>query len=328
MVVLDHVPKKYVITGVAGFIGSHLCERLLRDDHEVVGIDCFGTNYSRDLKASNIALSLENSRFRFAEISLCEDDIKSEIRGADAIFHLAGEPGVRPSWGADFRKYAENNVLATQRLLESMVESDVERIVYASSSSIYGDAETMPTPETATPRPISPYGASKLAGEVLCDTYARSRDLDVRTVRYFTVFGPRQRPDMAFNIFCRAALTGQRCTIFGDGYQSRDFTYVDDAIEATYTAANIDSSDDQVFNIGGGLMANLRDVVSAIEIASGQTLDVEFGTKQLGDVRDTIADITRAEQRLGFFPSTTLQDGIASELAWLAMVTGKDEAYG
>lgn len=322
----DQISRRYVVTGAAGFIGSHLVERLLRDNHEVIGIDCFGANYSRNLKARNIEQSQDNCRFRLAEISLCTDDIDCEIRGADAIFHLAGEPGVRPSWGVDFHKYAANNVLATQRLLESMVASNVERIVYASSSSIYGNAEIMPTPETATPKPISPYGATKLAGEILCDTYARSRDLDVRILRYFTVFGPRQRPDMAFNIFCRAALAGRNCTIFGDGYQSRDFTYVDDAVEATYAAATIDSSEDQIFNVGGGLMANLRDVVLAIEKASGQTMDVEFGSKQLGDVRDTIADVRRAEQLLGFSPTTTLQDGIASELSWLASSTDRDEA--
>jgi len=311
------LPGSTVVTGAAGFIGSHLVDLLLRSGVEVVGIDCLNDTYGRAAKLTNLRWALGQETFRLETIDLAEDEIDPVVEGADTIFHLAGEPGVRPSWGNRFSRYSRNNVLATQRLLDSASRLEAVRFVYASSSSIYGDAEVFPTPEDTTPMPISPYGSTKLAGEHLSEVYARSRKLDVRIVRYFTVFGPRQRPDMAFNIFCNSALDCKQITVFGDGMQTRDFTFVEDAARATLEAGLVEDPEFRVFNIGGGMRVTLVDVIEAIGKAAGGPLDVNFTSEQVGDVRDTLADVSRAKALLGFAPRTTLLDGISAELEWV-----------
>lgn len=320
------LPRKVVVTGAAGFIGSHLVDRLLRSGVDVVGIDCLNENYGGATKLTNLRAAFDQEAFKLETIDLAEDEIDPVIEGASAIFHLAGEPGVRPSWGERFSRYSRNNVLATQRLLDSASRLDGVRFVYASSSSIYGDAAVFPTPEETTPMPISPYGSTKLAGEHLSETYARSRGLDLRIVRYFTVFGPRQRPDMAFNIFCNSALDGDQITVFGDGLQTRDFTFVDDAARATLEAGLVADPEFRVFNIGGGMRVTLVDVIEAIGEAAGSPIDVAFTAEQVGDVRDTLADVSRAKAVLGFSPRTTLLEGISAELEWVRSLRRKDGA--
>src|ERR687891_67830 len=227
-----------LVTGCAGFIGSHLTESLLEDGHEVLGVDCFNDNYARSQKLANLRAALDFDSFRFARCDLAEVDASLLLDGCDAVFHQAAEPGVRSSWGARFETYVRNNVSATQRLLEAALPLREQiRFVYASSSSVYGDAATLPTPEDTPPRPLSPYGVTKLSAEQLCVLYHANHGLQTVALRYFSVYGPRQRPDMAFNRFCRAALADEPVTLFGDGRQTRDFTYVADVVAATRAAA-------------------------------------------------------------------------------------------
>src|ERR671914_301902 len=226
-----------LVTGCAGFIGSHLTESLLGDGHEVLGVDCFNDNYDRSQKLANLRVALDFESFRFARCDLEEADVSGLLAGCETVFHLAAEPGVRSSWGSRFDVYLRNNLAATQRLLDSAMPLADIRFVYASSSSVYGDAETLPTPEDTPPRPLSPYGVTKLGAEQLCLLYHVNHGLQTVALRYFSVYGPRQRPDMAFNRFCRAALADEPITLFGDGRQTRDFTYVADVVAATRAAA-------------------------------------------------------------------------------------------
>ena len=228
---------RVLVTGCAGFIGSHLTESLLFDGHEVVGIDCFNDNYGRPAKRQNLEHALEWKEFDFVPLDLVRGELAPLIEECDVVFHLAAEPGVRSSWGDRFESYERNNIAATHQLLEAAKLVPEKRFVYASSSSVYGQAEMLPTPESTTPRPFSPYGVTKLAAEHLCDAYHRNFGVALVSLRYFSVYGPRQRPDMAFNIFCRAALDGQPLHVYGDGGQTRDFTYVADVVAATRAAA-------------------------------------------------------------------------------------------
>src|SRR5438094_5350947 len=233
-------PTRVVVTGAAGFIGSHLCERLLADGHEVIGIDSFSDYYERGRKEQNLETLRSDGRFTLEELDLVAADLSKPLRGAKVVFHLAGQPGVRPSWGGHFDRYVQDNIVATQRLLEALREVAVERLVFASSSSVYGDAEMFPTKETALPRPVSPYGMTKLAAEHLTFVYLRNFGIPATSLRYFTVYGPRQRPDMASVRFMDALGEGQEIGIFGDGEQTREFTYVSDAVEGTVKAASAD----------------------------------------------------------------------------------------
>src|ERR687891_1092864 len=241
-----------LVTGCAGFIGSHLTESLLGDGHEVLGVDCFNDNYDRSQKLANLRIALDFESFRFARCDLAEADVSGLLAGCETVFHLAAEPGVRSSWGTRFHVYLRNNLAATQRLLESAVSLTDIRFVYASSSSVYGDAETLPTPEDTPPRPLSPYGVTKLGAEQLCLLYHVNHGLQTVALRYFSVYGPRQRPDMAFNRFCRAALAEEPVTLFGDGRQTRDFTYVADVVAATRAAALSAAAPGRGFKRGGG----------------------------------------------------------------------------
>jgi UDP-glucose 4-epimerase len=309
---------KALVTGCAGFIGSHLTEALLADRVDVIGVDCFNDNYGRRQKLENLETARQWDHFDFVPLDLSRGELGDLVEECDTVFHLAAEPGVRSSWGMRFDQYLRNNVLATQLLLEAMRATPGKRFVYASSSSIYGEAEALPTPEATTPRPHSPYGMTKLAGEHLCTLYHGNHGLDAVMLRYFSVYGPRQRPDMAFNIFCRAAGSGEPITVFGDGRQTRDFTYVADVVAATRAAAAMPDPDGRVFNIGGGSRTALAEAIDLIGGFAGRPLDVRHLPMQDGDVRDTGADTTLAEQLLGYAPTTAFEDGLRAEFEWVA----------
>jgi UDP-glucose 4-epimerase len=306
-----------LVTGVAGFIGSHLAERLLHEGYHVVGIDGFTDYYPRASKERNLTTLQGQPGFTLIEADLLALDLPRLLSdcGCETIFHSAAQPGVRASWGATFEVYTQHNLLATQRLLEACRTTPQRRFVYASSSSIYGDAETLPTPEYVTPHPISPYGVTKLAGEHLCRLYWRTAGIPTVSLRYFTVYGPRQRPDMAFHRFIRALLAGEMITIYGDGEQTRDFTFIADVVEANLLAARQPVAG-QVFNIGGGSQASVNQVLSLLEQLTGQSTQVQRHDRQLGDVRHTAADISQARQLLGWRPAVTLVDGLAAQVAW------------
>ena len=307
-----------LVTGCAGFIGSHLTESLLMDGHAVLGIDCFNDNYGRRDKLANLAHAQSWDGFDFVPVDLSRGDLDDIVEESDAIFHLAAEPGVRASWSQRFETYVRNNVTATQHLLQAATRSPDKRFVYASSSSVYGQAETFPTREDVLPRPHSPYGVTKLAAEHLCSTYHANFGVQSVSLRFFSVYGPRQRPDMAFNAFCRAAVAGEPIVVFGDGLQTRDFTYVGDVVRALRAAHTADAAVGGVYNIGGGSRVALREALEIIDRHSSRPLEVRYEDVQRGDVRDTGADTTAARADLGFAPAVSLEDGLAAEFEWVA----------
>jgi nucleoside-diphosphate-sugar epimerase len=308
-------PSRVVVTGAAGFIGSHLCERLLSLGHQVIGIDSFTDYYDRALKEQNIADSKANAAFAFEEIDLVEADLPRILSGAKVVYHLAGQPGVRPSWGGQFDRYVRDNIIATQRLLESLKEMPIDRLVFAGSSSVYGDAEMFPTKESALPRPVSPYGVTKLAAEHLALLYTKNFGLPAVSVRYFTVFGPRQRPDMAFSRFMQALVDHEAIEVFGDGEQTREFTYVSDAVEGTLKAARADVAG-QVFNLGGGSRVTINGVLSTLEEISGIKVRRQTLAAAPGDPRHTGASINLARERLGWEPRVSLREGLTKQWQW------------
>jgi UDP-glucuronate 4-epimerase len=306
-----------LVTGCAGFIGSHLTEALLADGGSVVGVDCFNDNYGRAEKLRNLDSAMQWDAFDFIPIDLARGDLFDLAEDCDVIFHLAAEPGVRPSWGDRFEQYMRNNVLASQHLLEAVRTQPSKRFVYASSSSVYGQAETFPTPESSTPKPFSPYGVTKLSAEHLCDLYHGNYGISTVILRLFSVYGPRQRPDMAFNRFCRAAIEGGPISVFGDGRQTRDFTFVDDVVTALRIAAARDGIEGRIFNVGGGSQVSVMDAVALLGEISGRPLELHSDAPRHGDVRDTCADTSRAQKELGFVPRTELSEGLAAELEWM-----------
>jgi len=306
---------RVLVTGVAGFIGSHVAEALVARGDRVRGVDCFLDYYPRAVKERNLAALGRSERFEFREEDLVTTDVDRLVDGVDAVIHLAAQAGVRASWGRDFRVYVDANVLATQRLLEAAAPRRL-RFVYSSSSSIYGDAPDFPTLESTLPRPISPYGVSKLAGEHLCRLYTQSTGMPTISLRYFTVYGPRQRPDMAFHRFLRAQLEGRTLTVFDDGAQTRDFTFVGDAVAANLLALER-GTPGAAYNIGGGSRVSVNHVLEIIGELSGAAPRVERAEKQRGDVRDTHASTDAAVRELGWQPRTGLRDGLAAELEWL-----------
>lgn len=307
--------QRVVVTGAAGFIGSHLCERLLALGHQVVGIDSFTDYYDRARKEQNLEDSRAHSNFTFEELDLVDADLHRVLRGAQVVYHLAGRPGVRPSWGEQFDGYLRDNVLATQRLLECLKETPVDRLVFAGSSSVYGDAEMFPTKESALPRPVSPYGVTKLAAEHLTLLYTKNFGLPVVSVRYFTVYGPRQRPDMAFARFMQALATGEAIQVFGDGEQTREFTYVSDAVEGTIKAATADVVG-QVFNLGGGSRVTINRVLATLEDISKIQAKRTNLPEAPGDPRHTGASINLARERLGWEPRVSLREGLTKQWEW------------
>ena len=304
-----------LVSGVAGFIGSHLAERLVRDGQEVIGIDCFLDYYPREVKEENLAGLKKSPNFHFLEANLLELDLPALVQKTDFIFHLAAQAGVRASWGESFSIYTENNIRATQRLLESCKGQKVSKFILASSSSVYGDAEEMPTSENSAPKPVSPYGLSKLACEHLCYLYWKNYKIPYLALRYFTVYGPRQRPDMAFHKFLRAALHGKEIEIYGDGNQTRDFTYISDIINATVKSISTDAVAESV-NLGGGSPATIWQVLNIIEEITGKRVRLRHIEEQKGDVRHTCADITKAQRILGYAPQVRLGEGLRKQFLW------------
>ena len=307
---------KALVTGAAGFIGSHLSEALVRGGHEVTGIDAFLDYYPREIKERNLDLLRGSERFSLIETPLQELDLKPILERMDAVFHLAAQAGVRASWGEEFSIYTENNIRATQRLLEAAVGVSLRSFVYASSSSVYGDGVPLPMPEEIPLHPVSPYGVSKLAAEMLCHLYFVNYSLPVVSVRYFTVYGPRQRPDMAFHRMLRSILQEKPFSLFGDGRQTRDFTFITDAVSATLAAAE-KGRPGRVYNIGGGSRVSMLEVIEVIESLTGSKLHLVREPAQKGDMRDTYADTTAAQEELAHRPSVGLREGLAEEWDWL-----------
>jgi UDP-glucuronate 4-epimerase len=310
---------RVVVTGVAGFIGSHLAEALLGHGWDVVGIDAFTDYYATADKWSNLAGLLERPGFELVTGDLASADVRAPLEGAAVVFHQAAQPGVRTSWGREFAGYLHHNVLATQRLVESCVEAAVPRLILASSSSVYGNAPSYPTTEDSATRPVSPYGVSKLAAEHLCLAYADPgvSSMRVAILRYFTVYGPRQRPDMGFRRFMEAALAGRPIVVYGDGEQTRDFTYVDDVVRANLLAMAAPVHADAI-NIGGGRRVSLNEALDLIGRTTGRRLHIDRRPAPPGDVRHTGADGTRAKALLGYRPQTDLATGLTAQATWLA----------
>jgi len=308
---------KSIVTGAAGFVGSQVADRLLALGHEVVGVDCFTDYYDRTIKEQNIVAARRDAHFRLLDEDLLDLDLVSLLDGADYVFHLAGQAGVRPSWGAHFAGYLRHNIAATQRLLEAAKDAKLQRFVFASSSSVYGDAKTLPVTEETIPRPVSPYGVTKLAAEHLCSLYGRVYGLPVVSLRLFTVYGPRQRPEMAIQRFLTAAASGERVSIYGDGAQTRDFTFVDDVVQAHVRAMDA-SGGEAVYNICGGSRISVNDLLDLIRHVSGRPLEVEYEEAAPGDARHTLGDNSRARAALGFDPQTKVADGVAAQWRWLS----------
>ena len=306
---------KVVVTGAAGFIGSHLCERLLADGHEVLGIDSFSDYYDRARKKRNLEVTRAHDNFTLVELDLVDGDVSRALRGAKLVFHLAGQPGVRPSWGDHFDRYVQDNIVATQRVLEALRENPVDRLVFASSSSVYGDAEMFPTKESALPRPVSPYGMTKLAAEHLVFVYMRNFGIPATSLRYFTVYGPRQRPDMAFCRFMEALVDEQEIEIYGDGEQTREFTFVSDAVDGTVKAATADVVG-QVINLGGGSRVTVNRVLDTLEDISRLKPKRRHLPAAPGDPRHTGASINLAREKLGWEPRVSLRDGLTRQWEW------------
>ncbi|HYL07183.1 MAG TPA: NAD-dependent epimerase/dehydratase family protein [Candidatus Udaeobacter sp.] len=307
--------KRVVVTGAAGFIGSHLCERLLEDGHEVVGVDSFSDYYDRQVKERNLEHARAHAHFALEELDLVEGNLRGLLTGVSVVFHLAGQPGVRPSWGSDFDRYVRDNILATQRLLEAAKQVELDRLVFAGSSSVYGDAEVFPTRETTLPKPVSPYGMTKLAAENLTMVYLRNFGIPAVSLRYFTVYGPRQRPDMGFSRFMQALTANDEIEVFGDGEQTREFTYVSDAVEGTVRAASADVTG-LILNIGGGSRVTVNRVLDTLEDISRLKARRRHLPAAPGDPRHTGASINLARERLGWEPRVSLRDGLARQWEW------------
>lgn len=307
-----------IVTGAAGFIGSHLVEVLLSQGDHVIGIDEFNDYYSIDLKYQNLLASQKHPRFKLITGDIQTLNWQELLEGVDFIYHQAAQAGVRSSWGFGFRSYTEKNINATQILLEAAKNAkSLKRLIFASTSSVYGNAETLPTQESICPQPISPYGITKLAAERLCWLYHQNFQVPITVLRYFTVYGPRQRPDMAFHKFFKASLYDEVVPIYGDGKQTRDFTFISDAVVANLAAATVPEAVGETFNIGGGSRVVLLDVLEAMEEITDQPIRREYLDFGLGDARHTAADVSKARDLLGYNPQVSLLDGLAQEWRWL-----------
>lgn len=311
-----------LVTGCAGFIGSHIVEALLLMGYDVVGVDCFTPYYSDRIKRHNLTEALHHRGFKLVELDLSRtsiDDLTSIVRDVSYVIHEAAQPGVRSSWGADFDAYVKHNILASQKLLEAVLRArSVKRFVYASSSSIYGNIESIPISEEVTPRPYSPYGVTKLTAENLCRVYYENFNVPIVILRYFTVYGPRQRPDMAFHKFIKSMLKGEPIYVYGDGQQARDFTYIEDVVEATIRSIECeDNVIGQAINVGYGKPVKLMDVIEIIAELCNVEPQIVFKEEMKGDVKATWADISKARKLLGWEPRTKLRDGLEAEMLWI-----------
>ncbi|UCG10502.1 MAG: GDP-mannose 4,6-dehydratase [Dehalococcoidia bacterium] len=310
-----------LVTGCAGFIGSHLVDRLLALGYEVVGVDCFTDYYPREIKEANIASALHNPKFRLIAKNIL--DIKeAETPQVDYVFHLAAQAGVRPSWGQNFEIYLRNNITATQRLLELYKEKPIQRLVYASSSSVYGEAE-LAVKEDILLKPESPYGMTKLAAENLCYLYHLNYNVPVISLRYFSVYGPRQRPDMAIHKFVQGIWQGEEITIYGDGEQTRDFTYVAEVVGANILAASSEGVG-EVFNIGAGGRVSVNELIKQIEKITGRKARLKYTEVQKGDVLNTLADINKAKKILKWAPKVSIEPGLEQYIAWFSRNISKE----
>jgi nucleoside-diphosphate-sugar epimerase len=306
-----------VVTGAAGFIGSHLVEALLQRGDRVIGVDQFNDYYDPALKQRNMAGFSHHPNFQLIKADIQTLDWAALLTDVDVLYHQAAQAGVRSSWGAGFRTYTEQNVNVTQILLEAAKTANLQRLVFASSSSIYGDAEAMPTAETLCPRPVSPYGITKLAAEQLCGLYHRNFGVPVTALRYFTVYGPRQRPDMGFHKFFKAVLADRPIDIYGDGEQTRDFTFVSDVVAANLAAASVAEAVGAIFNIGGGSRIRLTEVLDTMAIIVDRPIRRNYIAKALGDARHTAADVTKAQTILAYQPQVSLKAGLIAEWDWV-----------
>ncbi len=304
-----------LVTGAAGFIGSHLVERLLESGREVVGIDCLTDYYDPARKRRNLESARRRPGFRFVQADLVDADLAPLLDGCDRVFHQAAQAGLRASWGREFAIYLHCNLAATQRLLEVLRGREGVMLVYASSSSVYGSVDELPMRETSLPRPFSPYGVTKLAAEQLVDLYRMNYGLRAAALRYFTVYGPRQRPDMAFSRFIAAGQAGRSLGVYGDGSQTRDFTYIDDIVDANLRAADYEGSE-FVFNAGGGSCVTLKEAIALLGEALGQPLETDYQPPERGDVPDTLAANERIVSELGWAPAVGLAEGLARQVAW------------
>lgn len=314
--------KHALVTGAAGFIGSHLCERLVNDGWQVIGIDCFSNYYPRVLKEANLTTLRTRPSFCLIENNILNVPFDTILGEIDVVFHQAGEPGVRNSWGENFRIYTENNILATQHLLECVKKYQIKKLVFASSSSVYGNSDLLPMKESHLPKPYSPYGLTKLAAEHLCQLYYENEGVPVIGLRYFTVYGPRQRPEMAIHSFIHQIMNNQPIQIYGDGTQRRDFTYVDDIVRANLLAA-ASPIKGEVFNVGSGHPVELIEVIRMLEKIIGNQANLNFANKQKGDVKETFADISKITGMLGFTPIFDLEKGLRNQVKYIKnTVTG------
>jgi nucleoside-diphosphate-sugar epimerase len=305
-----------LVTGAAGFVGSTLCERLIRDGYEVVGVDSFTPYYDPSIKHDNLQRVRLDDRFTMVEGDLMTCDVAQLLTGIDVVFHQAGQPGVRLSWAEGFSTYVDLNIKVTQRLLEAARTTTLSRFVYASSSSVYGNALRYPVLETDLPRPQSPYGVTKLAAEHLAVLYARNYGVPTTSLRYFTVYGPRQRPDMATQRLVEAAVEGRSFPLFGDGSQLRDFTYVDDIVEANVLAATADTAPGEVLNLSGGSSVSMSELIRVVEETVGRPVDVRREGDQAGDVTRTGGDSSKAARLLSWQPVVSLTEGVRRHVAY------------
>jgi UDP-glucose 4-epimerase len=307
---------KTLVTGAAGFIGSHLCERLLADGHAVAGVDSFLDNYARNFKEHNLGAFAHHPHFKFLESNLLQADLKALLSDVEIVFHLAAQPGVRSSWGKEFSRYTENNIMATQLLLEQAKGLKLKKFVYTSTSSVYGDTDDLPMREDGSTRPVSPYGATKLAAEHLCHLYCKAYGVPTVALRFFTVYGPRQRPDMFFHIFMRALRHGDEVPLYDDGEQTRDFTYCGDIVDGMLGAA-VYPGQGEVFNLGGGSEVSLLNAIALAEKVSGLKAKLKRFDRQKGDVRHTSARIDQARAKLNYAPQVGLEEGLRAEWQWI-----------
>jgi UDP-glucose 4-epimerase len=308
-----------LVTGAAGFIGSRLCKVLLEKGHSVKGIDSFTDFYPRWIKENNLAPLLANDKFEFINEDICRLDLTKTFKAPSIVFHLSAQAGVRTSWGKNFSVYTKNNIQATQKLLEAAKESPVHKFIYSSSSSVYGACPDLPMSETSPLQPYSPYGVTKLAAEHLCHLYFRNYGVPVVSLRLFTVYGPGQRPDMAFHNFFKAVLENRSISVFGDGQQTRDFTYVNDIVSAM-TSSIENGKIGEIYNLGGGNRKKLEDVFPLIEDICQEKLKIQTQEKQRGDVQHTFADIKKAQTDLGYLPRTQIEEGLQEEWKWLKKI--------
>lgn len=306
---------RIIITGVAGFIGSTTAQHFLDHGHSVAGIDSFSNYYDQTCKQQNLAPLHTSERFIFHKLDVAQDLLDPVFASADAVVHLAGQPGVRRSW-MEFDAYMTANVKGTREVLDAALRQGVSRVVYASSSSVYGDASTYPTPEDHPTNPLSPYAVTKLAGEQLCTLYASERSLNTVSLRYFTVYGPKQRPDMLTHRLIESAHCGSTMTIFGDGNQVRDFTSVDDIARANVLAATADVRPGSVFNVSGGSSVSVNDMIRETERIVGSPINLDYRNAATGDVRKTGGDCTLARNELGWTPEFSLTAGLRQHVAW------------